>query len=223
MSMFGTREVTTDRASGEFHCPECRALRAYRLRRRQRFFHVFWIPLIPVGEQTEFVECLTCGATFAPSVLEGSAEAAAEEEAFWEMFREGLRLIVIHMIAADGVIEDDEIELGRKILSHMSEIELSSAEIRQQAEQLAVSQRDALTVLAAFGTACPPGVKEHLVRAALLLAAVDGEIAEGEAALVMQVGAALGLTDAHMRGLIETFGDTGTETVSAAPPPSPVA
>ena len=67
--VFGTRTVDHELADGEFHCPECDGIRPYHRHRVRRFFHVFFIPLVPLRIVDEYAVCATCRSTFKPSVL----------------------------------------------------------------------------------------------------------------------------------------------------------
>lgn len=66
---FGTRLRRSTIASGTFSCPFCLAERQYDHVRTRTWFHVFWIPLVPLGAGRESVRCRTCGGEWAPAVL----------------------------------------------------------------------------------------------------------------------------------------------------------
>lgn len=61
-----TRTKTVD--AGEFFCPNEQGLRGYRYLQLRRWFTLFFIPLIPLGQQGEWVQCDSCGTTYDPSV-----------------------------------------------------------------------------------------------------------------------------------------------------------
>ena len=60
---FGTREVkqndhqTPPRTA---HCPVCGRQVILQPRSGQFYFHVFWIPLLPLGETHHYLQCPTC-------------------------------------------------------------------------------------------------------------------------------------------------------------------
>lgn len=62
-----TRHSTVD--TGRFHCPNEDATRPYRHARARRWFTVFFLPIIPLGRQGEWVRCQGCGATYGVDVL----------------------------------------------------------------------------------------------------------------------------------------------------------
>lgn len=65
----GTRRRTRQLGEGTFHCPFCFASRTYSHLETRTWFHVFWVPLVPLGAPQEEVECTVCGGRWAPSVL----------------------------------------------------------------------------------------------------------------------------------------------------------
>ena len=62
-----TRNSTVDR--GRFRCPNEGAERGYRHVRARRWFTLFFIPLIPLGTNGEWVRCEGCGAIYGPDVV----------------------------------------------------------------------------------------------------------------------------------------------------------
>jgi DNA-directed RNA polymerase subunit RPC12/RpoP len=64
---FGTRQVVRDddRPGGMQQCPRCGQYALFKPRRARMFFHVFWIPLIPLGAGEPILECQNCHARFA--------------------------------------------------------------------------------------------------------------------------------------------------------------
>ena len=72
MVFIGPRGVTKTRTRGLFRCPHCNASRAYAHRRVRRFFALFYLPIIPLKGEREFVQCRFCRRAFAPSILESA-------------------------------------------------------------------------------------------------------------------------------------------------------
>jgi hypothetical protein len=73
---FGTRYYWWTISQGSFLCPKCQAIRNYRLRKGRRFFHVFFIPLIPISAASEHVRCAECKSRYKPAVLEQTTAPA---------------------------------------------------------------------------------------------------------------------------------------------------
>lgn len=69
MLIFGTYVIHRTLGEGHFMCPQCMGVTAYRVRRGRWFFHILFIPLIPMKRTPAHVECLTCRSKFALGVL----------------------------------------------------------------------------------------------------------------------------------------------------------
>ena len=69
MIIFGTRNRFKTVGSGQFYCPRCQAQRNYERKEAKRYFTLYFVPLIPMGDLGEFVECQTCHMTFKSEVL----------------------------------------------------------------------------------------------------------------------------------------------------------
>lgn len=65
----GLKSRTKTVETGRFRCPNEGADRAYRHLRARRWFTLFFIPLIPLGTQGEWVRCDSCGAQYGPDVI----------------------------------------------------------------------------------------------------------------------------------------------------------
>lgn len=70
MIIFGTSNKSKTTGSGQFFCPNCKTTRAYERKQSKRYFSLYFIPLIPMGDSGEFVECQTCHLTFRPEILD---------------------------------------------------------------------------------------------------------------------------------------------------------
>lgn len=69
MIIFGTRTRFKTVGDGQFFCPHCQTTRQYERKQGKNYFALYFIPLIPIGEAGEFIECQTCHRTYAPDVL----------------------------------------------------------------------------------------------------------------------------------------------------------
>lgn len=62
-----TRNRTVD--EGTFFCPNDGGERRYRHVAARRWLTLFFLPLIPLGTQGEWVQCQSCGAMYDPDVV----------------------------------------------------------------------------------------------------------------------------------------------------------
>lgn len=70
MIIFGTKAKTKTIDQGEFYCPHCAHERHYERKQVKNYFSLYFIPVVPIGDGGEIIECQTCGRSYAPAVLE---------------------------------------------------------------------------------------------------------------------------------------------------------
>ncbi len=200
MIIFGTRGVTSSAGQGDFFCPGCQAQAPYRHKRARRFFTLYFIPLIPLDQLGEYIECQQCRGTYQVEVLNyrpgaGTAEFEAE-------FHRAVKRVMVDMMLADGSIEDGEIAVIQGIYEQLTGRKLSEeavqAEIRQAGEQGEETARS-LTQIA--GNLNDQG-KEMVVRAAFMVAGADGQFQEEELAMITDIGQSLGMSAAHLKAVL---------------------
>jgi hypothetical protein len=69
----GLKVRTTTTGTGTFHCPNEAGDRRYQRLRARRWLTLFFIPVIPMDQRGEWVECLGCGSTYRVDVLARSS------------------------------------------------------------------------------------------------------------------------------------------------------
>jgi hypothetical protein len=69
-----SKEVGT----GRFYCPNCRRMRIYKRQRLTRCFSVFFVPLVPLADAGEIVECMKCRQEWKPTVLQVTPSSCDE-------------------------------------------------------------------------------------------------------------------------------------------------
>ena len=90
---------------GVFDCPHCQARRRYVRRREEAYVSVCWVPVVPMGEGADFVECLACGGAFNEAATRPRDPSAEEELA-----ERILRLMTLVMIR-DGKADPAEMQV----------------------------------------------------------------------------------------------------------------
>lgn len=76
MIIFGFGARTHKTGSGQFACPRCGVPRSYTRKKARRYFTLYFIPLIPLGELGEFIECDVCHTAYPLAVLDHKAKPA---------------------------------------------------------------------------------------------------------------------------------------------------
>src|SRR5580704_13372701 len=105
MIIWGWKYVTSTRATGRFDCPDCGPDRKYIKKRQQRYFTLYFIPIIPLKEINEYIECQFCTKTWDEGVLE--YKAPPSKEAVEAKYREVLCRLLGRAAAIDGGLDSD--------------------------------------------------------------------------------------------------------------------
>lgn len=195
MIIFGTRGLTLKKGPpGQFFCPGCNGRRTYQRKKVQRFFTLYFIPLIPLDVLQEFVQCQTCKQNYKPVVLEH--DPTVQREAQNTQLNENYRALLVHFARMSG-------RKDRAFVDHVAELfrgfnggQLTGDEVAADIERPALNIVPATERLA-------PAINER-GREAVVTALIDvaGPLDETKRAALDEVVKTLGMTDAHYRGVL---------------------
>lgn len=195
--IWGWKARTKTLDSGTFFCPREGGDRHYEHKQARRWFTFFWIPLIPLNELGDFIECRHCQATYYPDVLKAKTASQIED-----VTTIAIRHVAVSMLLADGVVHDAERQAAIQVIARFASVEYSRADLDQDLQTLHVSGlRDHLEEL---GAILNEHGKESVLSAAVYLAGSDGSIDAEEMSTVHQIGDALTMSRAHIEGTIST-------------------
>lgn len=200
MIIFGTRGITTTPKRGDFYCPLCQIEKPFMHKRVRKFFTLYFIPVIPLNKLGEYIECRSCKGTFAEAVLDLDPDViAAESEA---VFQTAIKMVMIHMLLADGEVDDAEVHTALDIFHKIAGTPLDESAFRQAIEKTRQQPEPLIEALTHIqGTLNDEG-KEMVLHAAYLVAMADEEYQAEEEQLINQIGAAMGMSKAHVHGVL---------------------
>src|SRR6187551_903515 len=78
--IFGVQVRSRSIGAGTFHCPHCSGDRTYSHKHARRWFSLFFIPIIPMKEIGEYIQCETCQQRFPMDVLDRPTSASLAEQ-----------------------------------------------------------------------------------------------------------------------------------------------
>lgn len=203
MIIWGFRARNKRLDGGHFHCPNEGGDRDYDLMQARRWFTLFFIPLIPLKVLGEFVACRSCDATYDPQVLDLQTTAQMEDR-----LTTALRHVVVAMLTADEVVDAAEREAALEVMQRFGHRPYAAADLDRDLATLEVGTLD--DEVAELGAMLTPQGHEALVRACLHLATADGHVDERELAVVQQAARGIGMSPAHLRGILAEL-TTGRE------------
>ena len=195
MIIFGTRGLTLNKGKpGQFFCPGCDGRRSYQGRKVQRFFTLYFIPLIPLDVLQEMVQCLTCKQNYKPAVLQH--DPSAQREAQQVQFNENVSALLVHFARMSD--RRDPVFLGEVASLYKG---LTGADLTAEAvtADLARAPLNIIPATERLAQTLNDRGREAVVIGLLKLAAPMD--ATKEAALVA-VARTLGMTDAHVHGVL---------------------
>uniref|UniRef100_UPI0018921C9F zinc ribbon domain-containing protein n=1 Tax=Catenulispora pinisilvae TaxID=2705253 RepID=UPI0018921C9F len=194
MIIWGWKTVFRVIGSGVFSCPACGADRNYERRKAQRFFTLFFIPLIPLKVVGEFVRCTYCKNDFQASVL--SRPTAAQ---FTDLLQNSVRGVMVNVLRRGAW--DHPAARAAAVQEIVTAGAVGYAE-PNLAQDMQVVPDDLSQMLAALAQQLPDPGREALVTGAARVAAADGPIQPAERAIIDAVGASLGLSQPHVAGIV---------------------
>lgn len=200
MIIFGTRATRKLLDKGSFTCPQCQDTTEFEKRRAREWFHLYFIPIIPLNTHPPYVECKRCKATFIEGVLNAATDA--ESQNIRAEFETATLEILARMAWADGVIEPEEIDIIEKVINEICAREFSRADVEKTIQTARTSQEDALVIATRVSPMLNENGKEMILQAVFLVANADGDFAREEVEMFMEIGAGLGMRPAHVKGVL---------------------
>ena len=213
MIIFGTRGITYSKGVGEFHCPACTDKQPYQHKRVRRFFTLYFIPLIPLDVHGEYVECQKCRGTYDVKVLDFDPEGAAAE--FEAEFHRALKRIMVLMMLADGVVDEEEVRTIRDVYQQVTGSELAEPQVHQEIQEAQSDGRGIEDFLGGLAGNLNDASKELVLKGAFLVAAADGEFQQEEQVLLASIGTSLEMTQSHVNGVLHSMTAEAAEAEEA--------
>ncbi|MBI3134160.1 MAG: TerB family tellurite resistance protein [Bacteroidetes bacterium] len=222
--IFGTRGVRSTVSEGTFVCPQCISNQQYKHKKVTQFFTLYFIPLIPMGNKGEYVECLGCRNTYITRILqmqptlditEKQATSAAvgqpraqlntgavDSTAAIEPEKDKvIKKLLIMMILADGKVENAEIVSFHRIY-HESTGQ-TVRDIYKEMDEVKAENKSPHQYLKEVVHGLNQEGKEAILKASMRIAAADGDIDPSEVRMVENFGKALELKPAEVAAIIE--------------------
>ena len=192
--IFGLRVFYRTITQGTFHCRRCGGDRQYWLRAGRRWFTLFFIPVIPLNQVGQHVQCTTCRARYLTDVLSQPTTAqmqaalpAGMRAAASAMLRSGdpaspvSRQRAIEAVVAAGTPGYDEAMLDTDLRQPFESVRPT---LNQVGRQLTIQAR------------------EWYLADVIRIGMADGPLTEGERQAALVIGTELGMTQAQVIGVI---------------------
>src|SRR5688500_576467 len=106
--IWGSRNVINTESTGQFLCPRCNQTRSYKLQNARKFFTLYFIPIFPLEDLGNFVECQACHMQYQTGVLyqsQNNSKRLASE------LNVTIKRMLAMMVLVDGDAQDKEVEV----------------------------------------------------------------------------------------------------------------
>jgi tellurite resistance protein len=114
-----------------------------------------------------------------------------------------LRSVLAAMMIVDEHIDPDEIRVACEVYKKQSGVDLDPKALEEAAHHLKDGDVNVEETLHALSTALEFAAKERILEAALQVASADGFVLEEEDTLLATIAAALGVTEAQYRRVMD--------------------
>ena len=195
---FGSRAVRQRLGEGEFMCPRCRSNRPYRLVRAQNHAHLYWVPLMKLGQAQEYVECGGCRAKFDPRVL---GHAALDEGELRGSLAQAALAAMVAVARAPAPSQHERELIGEAIgaiAGRRPAPEALTRLVDGESGDVALAAGQ----LAKIESTLSPRAREALMEAVLRVATAEGAMTPAQADAVQRVAGALQVSSAHLKGIM---------------------
>lgn len=194
--VFGFRTRATRVGGGVFFCPNCRVDRQYELLQLRRWFTLFFIPIFPTGAaRGQHVKCQTCGKAYQPQVLE-----APTSQSLAAALVQALRLAVVALLRVTDPADTTAREAAVREL-----VAAGAAGYGPDALLADLAALDPSGLVPAVQTLAR-GLNQHgkegFVSRLARIGAGGGALTEAQTAVIEAVGSSLGLSVAHLAGIV---------------------
>lgn len=204
MIIFGTRGVNSTIKDGEFLCPQCATTKPYKHKKVTRFFTLYFIPLIPMGQVGEFVECQTCKGTFVPRVLDYKPDGQNDFQAEYE---KAMRHTLVLIMLADGVIDDSEMLTVLLLINKFGHNDMTLEQLEEYVKEVEREKEPIDTYLKRVTPSLNEHGKEIIIKSALSVAAADGHIDKSETDLIHEMANTMEMPSSHVKGIFAEFNE----------------
>lgn len=197
--VFGTAGSTSSLQKGQFFCPECNDYKDYDHKKVEKKISLFFIPLIPIEDLGEYIECQQCKGTFKTTVL--NHDPKEEENKIRALYFFGTLQIMISVALADGVLHEQEVDEIHKNFQSITGREVEISFINEQIQKLKELKLTPTQIADMLAPHLNDNGREIVLRGAIAISKADGEIQPQELEILHSISKSLLLPKAYANGI----------------------
>lgn len=195
MIIWGSRGMQTRGESGEFNCPDCRSRQGYQRHKVERFFTLYFIPLIPLGTVHESIKCQGCNRHYVTDILnyDPSREQAAANQQIGEWYGR----ILCHFPAMTGRRDADFVHQVQLAYAELGVGSMTEAEV-----ETGLGRNNNIGPATVSLSRClNDRGREIVVRNALALATTGAALDDAKRAGITELAGKLEMSQTHLAGV----------------------
>jgi hypothetical protein len=192
--IWGLRVIYATIAQGAFFCRKCGGDRKYRRRAGRRWITVFFLPLVPLKQTGEHVQCLTCKTRYVTEVLRLPTAAAMQAA-----LPAGMRALVAVMLRAGDPASQ---AARRRAIEAVTGAGAQGYDDAALDADLALAAADGRRAIAVLRDQLQIHAREWYLAELIRIGMTDGPLTGAERVAAETVAADLGLTRAQVIGVI---------------------
>jgi hypothetical protein len=200
MVIWGTKGVTKVGKTGEFHCPSCGESRTYSHKLVKRYFTLYFIPIFPMEDVGEYVECGSCRGTYKTLVL--GYDPVAERQRLQDEYVAHVKRVMVLSALKGGDVSPAERGSIQALYQELSGKPLGDDELGIEVVQARDSGVTPARYARRFAGGLTAAGREKVLRAAALAVRADGELTPEKLDRLSELATALDLTQAHFKGIV---------------------
>jgi len=193
--IWGWRAVSRTLGTGVFYCPGEDADLAYRHRKARRWFTLFFIPVIPLNELGEYVECEGCDRRYDQGVLTMPTAAQMTDD-----LANAMRYAIVALGRTDGIAGESQRTAALEAMRKFGDTPYLEADLSRDLMELDASGFEP-AVSRIAGSLSESG-KERFIAECVRLGAADGGIDESAVERIKGAAAALEMSPLHLAGIL---------------------
>lgn len=192
--IFGIRIRFRTLATVAFFCPRCGGDREGQRRAARRWFTLFWVPVLPLDQVGEVVECTTCHTRFEPAVADVPTSASLSE-----ILGNAVRVLAA-MVVRTG--DPTDASLRAAAVANVRRVDDAYDDATLAADAAAVDPALAESYVAPLAEGLQVSGKERFLGDLVRIALAGGTVTADQRRVVDLAGRGLDLTPAHITGIV---------------------
>ena len=201
MIIFGTTTRNATKETGVFNCPRCNLQREYLLKSVNRYFTLYFIPLIPLGSAGQFIECPACGGTFGVEVLSYDPQTARNE------VHDTIRRMLVLIMAKSHKTSPGHIGALQDMMQQAAGEHVTAQQIYEDIRLAEEAGVDAAPFIQRQAANFTDNGRLMLLETAIHVLSADGSLGERERMLLREIGRAMNMPTQKVESLLSNGQD----------------